>query len=43
VPESGREVADTLAEPIMAGLFSSHLAARPKPDDEEQGYEGPAA
>jgi integrase len=41
--EADREVANTLAELIIAGTFSSDLAARPGPDGEDQGDEDPAA
>ena len=41
--EADREVANTLAELIIGGTFSSDLAARPGPDGEDQGDEDPAA
>lgn len=41
--EADREVADTLAELIIGGTFSSDLAAGPGPDGEDQGDEDPAA
>jgi integrase len=41
--EADREVANTLAELIISGTFSSDLAARPGPDGEDRGDEDPAA
>jgi integrase len=41
--EADREVANTLAELITGGTFSSDLAARPGPEGEDQGDEDPAA
>jgi integrase len=41
--EAGREVANTLAELIIGGTFSSDLPARPTLDGEDQGDEDPAA
>jgi hypothetical protein len=41
--EADREVANTLAELIIGGTFSSDLAARSGPDGEDQGDEDPAA
>jgi len=41
--EADREVANTLAELIISGTFSSDLAVRPGPDGEDQGDEDRAA